>query len=106
MASKQIKPGQWIKVKITSVPQAAKNRKTMIRLFEKDENIRTERKRLNKARPVTTHIRGGRPWANRPRQLQVVKMEPGATYKVFASVDVLRDLQSVEKFVEIKPAKK
>ena len=106
MAEKQIKPGQWINVKITAVPKAAKNRKTMIRVFEKDENSRNERKRLNRARPVTSHIRGGRPWEDRPRRLDVVKIEPGAIYKVFASVDVLRDLQSVEKFVEIKPAKK
>lgn len=106
MASKQILPGQWINVKITSLPRAAKNRKTMIRLFEKDEKIRTDRKRLKKSRPVTDHIRGGRPWEGRPRRLDVVNMEPGSTYKLFASIDVLRDLQSVEKFVAIKPAKK
>ncbi|UCD28197.1 MAG: hypothetical protein JSV03_14060 [Planctomycetota bacterium] len=104
MAAK-IKPGKWIKVKITSVPKAANNIKTMIRVFEKDQNMQTTRKRLAKSRPVKTHIRGGRPWADRPQRLPVVKIEPGATYRVFASVDVLRDLESVEKFVEIKSTK-
>ena len=106
MASKQIKPGQWINVKITSVPKAAKNRKTMIRLFEKDENVHAERKRLNRARPFVTRTRGGRPWECRPQRLDVVEIKPGVTYKVFASVDVLRELQSVEKFVDVKVAKK
>jgi len=103
--AKEIKPGQWINVKITAVPKAANNRKTMIRVFEKDETVRTERKRLARSRPVTTHVRGGRDWANRPKRLAAVNIEPGATYKVFASVDILRDLKSVEKFVDIKPAK-
>jgi len=100
----EIKPGQWINVKITAVPKAANNRKTMIRLFEKDGGVRVERKRLAVSRPVTTHIRGGRPWADRPRRLQAVKMEVGSTYKLFGSVDVLRDLKSLAKFVEISPA--
>ncbi len=103
MAS-EITPGQWINVKVTSEPKAAASIKTMLRIFEKDESVRTERKRLARARVPKSHIRGGRPWYLRPTRLQVVKTTPGAAYKLFASVDVLRDLESLKPHVEITPA--
>jgi hypothetical protein len=103
MAS-EIKPGQWINVKVTAEPRAVAARKTMIRVFEKDETVSAERKRLHRARPVKSHTRGGRPWYDRPARLQVVKTTPGASYKLFASVDVLRDLESLSRYVEITPA--
>lgn len=103
MAS-EIKPGQWINVKVTAEPKSASPIKTMIRLFEQDRAVKAERTRLARSRPVTTHRRGGRPWADRPRRIRVVKTTPGACYKIFASVDVLRDLKSLDRYVEISPA--
>jgi len=99
-----IQPGQQINVTVTSEPKAAAQRKTLIRLCEKDEQVRAERKRLKRARPVKYHRRGGRPWGDRPYRVAVVKTTAGASYKIFASVDVLRDLKSVEKHVEVTPA--
>ena len=103
MAS-QVKPGQWINVKITALPKSAGARKTMIRVFEKDREVRTERRRLSRSRMPSAHRRGGRPWWDRPPQLQIVETKPGTTYKVFGSVDVLRDLESLKGCVEISPA--
>jgi len=100
----EIKPGGWITVKVASEPKAAAGIKTMIRLFERDPAVRRERQRKAKARPVTTHRRGGRPWADRPPRLRVVSTAPGATYKLFASVDVLRDLESIAPYVQVTPA--
>jgi len=103
MAS-EIKPGQWVTVKVTSEPRAAARRKTLVRLFEQDPTVRNERKRLARSRQVGSHRRGGRFWADRPAQLKAAPIKPGATYKLFASVAVLRDLQSVARYVEIAPA--
>ena len=100
----EIKPGQWVNVKVTAEPRASAPVKTMIRLFEKDAAMVTERKRVTRARPVKTHRRGGRDWADRPPRIQVVKTKPGAVYKLFASVDVLRDLKSLGRYVEVTPA--
>lgn len=99
-----IQPGQQINVTITSVPKAAAQRKTLIRLCEKDKQVRAERKRLKQARPVKFHRRGGRPWGARPYRVAVVKTTAGASYKIFASIDVLRDLKSIEKYVKVAPA--
>lgn len=100
----EIKPGQWVTIKIIKQPRAAAQRKTLIRLCEKDPAVKVERVRLKRARPVRFHRRGGRPWADRPARIAVVKTSPGATYRIFASVDVCRDLASVAKHVEVKPA--
>jgi len=99
-----IQPGQQIKVTVTSEPKAAAQRKTLIRLCEKDEQVRAERRRLKQARPVKFHRRGGRPWGARPYRVPVVKTTAGASYKIFASTDVLRELKSIEKHVEVTPA--
>jgi hypothetical protein len=100
----ELKPGQWVNVKIKSRPRAAAGQKTMVRLFEQDPQVKRERTRVTKSRPVTSHRRGGRDWNDRPRRLQVVDTTPGQTYKVFASVAVLRDLKSIEPYVEVTPA--
>ncbi len=100
----EIKPGQWITVKVKSAPRAAAGRKTLVRLFEQDPAVKKERERLKKTRPVRQHRRGGRLWNDRPAKVEVVEVKPGASYKVFASLAALRDLQSVEKYVELNPA--
>jgi hypothetical protein len=100
----ETKPGQWINVKIVSAPKDAASKKTMRRLFEKDNEVQQERKRLKKARQPFSRIRAGRVWTNRPPRLEVVSFEPGATYKIFGSVDVMKDLQSIEDLVEVSPA--
>jgi hypothetical protein len=102
----EIKPGQWVTVKVTSKPRALAGRKTLVRLFEQDPAVRSERRRLAKTRPPKDTRRGGRIWICRPPRLDIVKMDPGSSYKIFASVSVLRDLKSVESYVQIAPAKK
>ena len=99
-----VKPGQWVTIRITRSPRAESRRKTLIRLCEKDPAVRKERARLSGSRHVRYHRRGGRPWADRPARLAAVCLEPGSTYKVFASVDVLGELKSIESNVEVKPA--
>ena len=97
----EIKPGRWISVKVTAQPKAMAPRKTMVRLFERDPKVKAERRRLKRSRPVTSHRRGGRPWADRPARLPVVKIAPGAVYRIFGSADVLRELDSVSRYIEI-----
>lgn len=100
-----IKPGQWVTVKVKSQPRAAARVKTMLRLFERDSTVQKERRRVSSSRFVKPSRRGGRIWMNRPARLQLVKTTAGATYKLFASVDVLQDLASIERYIEVKPAK-
>ncbi len=99
-----IKPGQWINVKVKARPRALAGRKTLVRLFEQDSGVRKERRRQAKSRIAQESRRGGRIWMNIPARLEIVETSPGATYKIFASIETLKALKSVEKYVEITPA--
>ena len=98
-----IKPGQWVTVKIMKQPRAESRRKTLVRLCEKDPAMRKERVRLKRARIVKFHRRGGRHWAARPYRVATVCTAPGSTYRIFASLDVLRELKCIESNVEVAP---
>jgi hypothetical protein len=89
---------------MTAGRTAATSVKTMLRRFEQDPQVKRERTRVTRSRPVTSHRRGGLDWNDRPRRLQVVDTTPGQTYKVFASVAALRDLKSIEPYIEVTPA--
>jgi hypothetical protein len=100
----EIKPGQWVTVKVKSTPRAEAGRKTLVRLFEQDPGVKKERVRKSRSRITIKARRGGRLWNNIPARLPSVELKKDATYKVFASVPALKDLQSVEKYVEVTPA--
>ena len=100
----EIKPGQWVNVTVKAQLRSAAKKKTLIRVCEKNSEVKTERARLSRSRKVRWDRRGGRLWADRPPRLDVVKTTPGASYKVFASIDVLRDLNSLGNAVEVTPA--
>lgn len=99
-----IQPGQWVNVKITGEPRSEAARKTMIRLFRMDPEVMRERRRFVRSRPVQWARRGGRLWGNRPPKLQAVHTTTGASYRIFASVDILRDLRSIARYVNITSA--
>ena len=46
-------------------------------------------------------IRGGKFWHHQMKSRPAVKLEPGQVYTVRASVDVIRDLESVRSFVKL-----
>ncbi len=99
-----VKPGQWVTIRITKPPRAESRRKTLIRLCEKDPAMRKERERLKRSRLVRRDRRGGRLWADRPARIPTVCTAPGSTYRIFASLDVLAELKSIERSVEVAPA--
>ena len=86
------------------VTERPEEKKTLIRICEKNPEVKVERARLSRSRHTHWDRRGGRLWADRPARLPVVSITPGASYKVFASIDVLRDLNSLGSAVEVTPA--
>ncbi len=82
-----IKPGQWITVKVKAQPRAAAGKKTLVRLFEQDAAVRKERRRLSRSRITKPARRGGRLWNNIPQRLDIVAIAPGAQYRIFGSVE-------------------
>jgi hypothetical protein len=103
-----ITPGSNVNIKIVKTPTNASARKTLVRILSKDADVVAENKRLKKVRKTNqTHSpRGGRwrVWEGRLAKQHPVKGDVGEAGTVLASPDVLTDLKSVEKFVEVTAA--
>lgn len=100
-----ITPGTTVNVKIVKEPTSASARKTLVRLLSKDAEVVAENKRLKKVRKTNaTHSpRGGRwrIWEGRLPKQHPVTGTIGESGTIRATVDVLTDLGSVDKFVEV-----
>jgi hypothetical protein len=101
-----IAPGTQVSVEIVSTPTNAAARKTLTRIARKDAGVaKRERTRKEKRPSLQVWRRGGRPWEHRMRTQPAISLETGRSYSVRATVDVLRDLASVEKFIKVAPSK-
>jgi hypothetical protein len=100
-----IKPGDTITLEITSVPRKDAARKTLTRLCAKDPQIRRLDRYRKRRRPSReSWIRGGKFWHHQMKSRSAAEIERGRKYTLFASPDVLRDLQSVERWIKVSPA--
>jgi hypothetical protein len=102
-----ITPGQNINIKIVKRPTNEAALKTIRRVLGKDsavqkeDRIATNRRR----RGFTTKPRGGRPWNLHKSRLLLIHGQPGEGGTVKATLDVIRDLGKLAKFIEITAAK-
>jgi len=101
-----IKPGSVVRVEVTKNPASDRAAKTLSRLFKKDPtNARADRlRKKTRTRRFEDRRRGGRIWVVRPSAPRFVQPEKGATCKLLATSDVLRDLGSVSRFVKVSTA--
>lgn len=98
--------GHLVNVKVIKTPRNLAAAKTLVRLLSKDPIIAAENKRLTKVRMKNfrTISRGGRPYPIRPVKQRPVKGQAGESGTIRATVDVLSDLSSVSRFVEVSKA--
>ena len=101
-----IAPGSRIQVKIIKTPKSASAAKTLVRLLSKDEQVYNERKRLSRIRTTRfkTKRRGGRHWPQHLVKQHPVKGVVGESGTIQATVDVLPDLKSVSRFIDVSAA--
>jgi hypothetical protein len=97
------KSGQTIRVTVSKTITRASARKTIERLFSKDKSL---------TRPIALRSRnfielpkrrGGQIWTKRPNKVHII-LDPGQAATITATPQALRDLASVESFVEIAAA--
>ncbi|WP_428386492.1 hypothetical protein [Mucisphaera sp.] len=104
--SDAIAPGTQVVVKIKMQPTNEAARKTLVRVLNKDaanaEHVKRQRRARDRHNRDTN--RGGRIWVARIPKKQHVRCLPGEQGTVLATVDVLRDLASVSRFVDVTPA--
>lgn len=92
-------------IEITKVPAAQAARKTLVRLCRKDPRIvRHHRQQQDKRPSWERWRRGGKMWHHQMRTKPAVSIAAGQTFRIRATLDVLRDLESVKRFVKVAPA--
>ena len=97
-----IAPGSTVNIEITKRPRSAAARKTLARVCQKDPDVAKHRRIQKAKRPSWQEwIRGGRYWHHQMKTKPSANLEPGSAYTVRATVDVVRDLQSVKGCVNL-----
>lgn len=101
-----IAPGDTVTVKIVKQPTNAAARKTLVRVLSKDAAVQRENDHQRKVRK--THAkpkqRGGRTWISKTVKQRPVEGKVGEAGSIRATVDVIRDLGSVDRFIEVSKA--
>lgn len=102
-----IKPGTPVEVEVVATPTNAAAVKTLTRVFHRDPEVKREQARLRKVRETNaiTRVRSGRPWKVAVPTQASVEPRIGSKHRFIATYQALKDLQSVHRFVHVKPAR-
>lgn len=97
--------GSKISIEITKSPTNDAARKTLIRLCRKDPAVARHHRKQQVKRPSwETWRRGGKMWHHQMRTQPAVTVAPGQKFSLVASVDIVRDLASISRFVKVGKA--
>ena len=101
-----ITPGSRVLIKVVKRPTNAAATKTIVRLLSKDAAVHreVERYRAIRRKRNPPRIRSGRIWVRRLVKQRPVQGRIGESGTITASMDVLHDLGSVSRFVEVSAA--
>jgi len=97
-----ITPGSNIKLEIAKLPSNAAARKTLTRLCRRDAGVqRTQRHQQRKRPSLEFWNRGNKQWHHQMKTIPPVTLHVGAAYQMRATLDVIRDIASIEKWVKV-----
>ncbi len=99
----ELKPGQTVRLTVSKNITRAAARKTIERLFLKDKAIRTPIATRSANFKAIPKRRGGVIWTKRPNKVHPT-LDKGASATVKTTAASIRDLKSVESFIEIASA--
>jgi hypothetical protein len=97
----KLKPGQTVRVTIRKTITRAAARKTIERLFLRDKAVGKPLALRSRNFKELPKRRGGCIWTKRPNKIHPA-LEKGASAGMVITPQSLRDLNSVEAFVEVK----
>jgi len=96
--------GAPVSIEITAPPRSEAAQKTLMRLCRKDLSVvRHHRKQQTKRPSWEEWIRGGKYWHHQMKSKPAVQIEAGQKYEIRATLDVIRDLKTVERWVKVTP---
>jgi len=100
----QITANQTMTFTVQRAPRTTAARKTMERLMGMQTSIQNGRSKLATLRRLkdnVTYIRAGRKWVNRKRVTKLAVAEPGATFTLLVTPQIVNDLKSVADCLEV-----
>ena len=99
-----ITPGQTVAIELTAAPRNAAAFKTLTRLFRRDPQVVQQQRRQSRQRPSWQQWRrGGRMWHHQMKTKPCFALTVGKQMSLRVSVDIIRDLQSVSRWVKVTP---
>lgn len=99
----EAKPGQTLRVTISKNVNRAGAKKTLERLFMLDKSVSKPIERRSRNFKELPKRRGGVIWTKRPNKVHP-DLTRGAAATIKATPQLLRDLNSVEAFVQVQPS--
>lgn len=97
-----IKAGSTIKLEIAKLPTNAAARKTLTRLCRRDATVQRAHRHQQRKRPsLEFWNRGNKQWHHQMKTIPAVTLRAGASFQMRATLDVIRDIASVEKWVKV-----
>ena len=94
--------GGKVTIEITKLPASEAARKTLVRLCRKDPRIVQHHRTQQSKRPSWERWRrGGKMWHHQMRTQPAVTLSTGQKFSILATLDVVRDLESVKRFVKL-----
>ena len=96
-----VKTGQTVRVTISKHISRASAKKTIERVFLLDKTIRKPIERRSRNFKELPKRRGGQIWTKRPNKVHPTLI-PGAAATIKATPQLIRDLNSVESFVQVQ----
>jgi hypothetical protein len=100
----ELKPGQTVRVTVSKIITRDAARKTLERLFMKDKAVRKPIDARSANFIPLPKRRGGTIWTKRVNKVHP-SLNKGASATIKTTAQSIRDLKSVESFVEVKSAK-
>jgi len=100
-------PNQTFTFSITKTPRRESHYKTLERLMRMEPATAKGLRKLADRRKRFDNRdtnRGGRIWIARVRASKLVRVEPGQSFTLRVTPQILPDLQSVEQYFDVKPA--
>lgn len=100
----KITPNETMTFTVHRAPRTTAGRKTIERLMGMQTCIQSGRNKLANQRRLkdnVTYIRAGRKWVNRKRATKLAVAEPGATFTLLVTPQIVNDLKSVADCLEV-----
>ena len=100
----KIMPNQTMTFTVQRAPGTSARRKTIERLMGMQTSIQSGRNKLANQRRLkdnVTYIRAGRKWVNRCRTTKIAIAEPGNSFTLHVTPQMVNDLRSVSGYLSI-----